>query len=176
MNSNSNSVLTSNKYETKFSSIINRICQVLEQLCTVSINTKPIIPMDSNLNNHFLLNAINLFNLKTLPNLSFKEYLEKSIVSLTNEENTIIYSLIVLDRFISSGIILTKYNLFLSFLVSFLISVKINEDKIYADNVYAKLGGIDLKTLSTLEKIFLDVVGYNIIVSEEDFKIYKSSF
>lgn len=163
-----------NKNDKKINLIINKLSNVLEQLCAndSKINTNNVTILANNIKKE----AINLFNLRSLPKISFNHYLNKSIGLLTKESSTVIYSLIILDRFISRGIILNKYNIYLCFFISFLISVKINEDKVYNDYVYAKLGGIDVKTLITLEKIYLDVIDYDIIVNEEDFKMYKSNF
>ena len=89
------------------------------------------------------------------------------------EDSTLIIALIYIDRIcIKKGITLTQYNIHRLLFTSILISIKYNEDIIYDNLYYSKIGGVPKAELSKLENEFLKMIGFDLFVSEEVYKKY----
>ena len=116
------------------------------------------------------------FELLSAPALSFEKYLNKLVFPLTSDSSTIVYSLILLDRFINSGLIINETNQHLSFFISFIIATKLQEDLIYEEHIYCKYGGLTKLALAKLEKIFLESIDYNIYVTAKEYNFYLKNF
>ena len=91
-----------------------------------------------------------LFNLKVfendeIPTISIQKYIERIIKYTNCEENTLILSLIYLDKICLKNINLTVYNLHKFVFASILVSIKFNEDKIYKNDYDACGAGVSLK-------------------------------
>ena len=62
--------------------------------------------------------------------------------------------------------IINNKNIILIYFISLIISIKLNEDKIFNNNDYAVIGGISVKLLLNLEFIFLDLINFNVLINE----------
>ena len=80
------------------------------------------------------------------------------------EDNTLILSLIYIDRIIEISSILTPYNIHRIALVAILISLKYNEDECYGFGFYATIAGISVKELKKLEREFIDLIKFKLYV------------
>ena len=70
--------------------------------------------------------------------------------------------------------ILNKYNIHRILISSILVAIKYNEDQIY-DNVYfSKVAGVPVSELNYLERKFLEIINYDLFVSDELFKKYNN--
>ena len=88
---------------------------------------------------------LKIFETEEIPTISINKYIER-IVKYTNcEENTLILSIIYLDKICLKNINLTVYNIHKFVFSSILISIKFNEDKIYKNDYYAYIAGVSLK-------------------------------
>ena len=82
-------------------------------------------------------------------------------------------ALIYIDRVcIRKGLTLTNYNIHRLLFTSILISIKFNEDIIYDNLLYSKIGGVLVAELNKLEHEFLKMIGFSLFVSEEVYKKY----
>ena len=101
-------------------------------------------------------------------------YLTRIITFTQVELNTLITSLIYLDRyFLKTNTTLTHSNIHRLLICSILLSIKYNEDTIFQMNYYAQIFGISLKELRKLERAFVTKMGFDFYVNDELFEQYK---
>ena len=115
----------------------------------------------------------NIFYSMKKPSISIKDYLTR-IQKYTNlEDNTLILSLIYIDRLLNTTEIeLNNYDVHKLLFTAIIIAIKYNEDEIYNNPYYAKIGGISGKDLNKLEFQFLLYLDYNLFVGDEEFQNY----
>jgi hypothetical protein len=107
------------------------------------------------------------------PEISIFDYLNRINKYCIPEESTLIISLILIDKFcLESKIILNEFNIHRILFSSFLISMKINEDKIFTHKYFSSVAGIDIEELKILEFDFLKIVNYNVFVSKNIYEKY----
>lgn len=115
-----------------------------------------------------------IFDLAKTPSLSLFAYMTEIIDIWEVERDTLISSLILIDRFGSSGkFIITRKNIFTVFIIALLISLKMHEDTIYSDTDFAKMAKISVSTMSKLEKYFLEKIEYKIFINNDTYKTYE---
>ena len=87
------------------------------------------------------------FSSSIIPNISIEEYLIRIQTYANIEKNTLILSLIYIDRLCKiASITLTYYNIHRILFISILISIKYNEDQYYNNKYYAEIAGVKLNT------------------------------
>ena len=108
------------------------------------------------------------------PKISIFDYLLR-IQKYSNIENsTFIIALIYIDRICEKKkIILTKYNIHRILFTSILIATKYNEDIIYDNLFYSKIAGVTIKELLILENYFLNIIDFDLFVSEDIYQKYS---
>ena len=95
------------------------------------------------------------FSSRIIPSISIEEYLIRIQTYANMEKNTLILSLIYIDRLCKIACItLTYYNIHRILFISILVSIKYNEDQYYDNKYYAEIAGVKLKELNTLEYNF----------------------
>ena len=108
------------------------------------------------------------------PSLSVIDYLIRIATYSEAEDNTIILSLIYIDRITElSSIILTPYNIHRLVFTAVLIALKYNEDVCFGFNFYATVAGVSIKELKKLERDFIDLIKFKLYVKKEEFEKYK---
>lgn len=111
----------------------------------------------------------------TIPRISIYDYLYRIRFYSEIEDNTLIISLIYIDRLCKLGdIVLIENNIHRLLFTSILIAVKYNEDNIYDNNYYANIAGINIKELNLLENDFCSKMKFNFYVEPKQFEQYKS--
>lgn len=152
--------------DNKISLIINSISSTLEKL----LKNKKQKKIASNLKE-----LVKPFKTYKIPDLSIKDYL-KRIIKYTNcEINTLIYSLIYLDRICLNNIYLSPFNIHKFLFVSILLAIKINEDNIYLNSYYSQIAGVGLNELNSLEYNLCKILNYNFFVNDCTFNVYKEA-
>ena len=117
-----------------------------------------------------------IFSMKSIPTISLKDYLERVISYSKIENNTLITSLIYIDRLCQkTNLILTPYNIHKITFTSILLSLKYNEDLIYNFSFYSKIAGINVKELKKLESEFVNLINFSLYVEREQFEKYRQS-
>ena len=118
-------------------------------------------------------NQNDIFSHGRVPKIPLFDYLLRIQKYTRIDNSTIIMALIYIDRVcIRKGLTLTNYNIHRLLFTSILISIKFNEDIIYDNLLYSKIGGIPLAELNKLEQEFLKRIGFSLFVSEEVYKKY----
>ena len=114
------------------------------------------------------------FSGKKIPKISIELYIDRLKRYFNFEDNTLILTLIYLDRFCEFNSIKLKINNFHRlFLICLLVAIKYNEDLYYPNSFYAKIGGITLTDLNCMEENYLDLIEYSVFVEEELFNKYS---
>ena len=118
-------------------------------------------------------NQNDIFSHGRVPKIPLFDYLLRIQKYTRIDNSTIIMALIYIDRVcIRKGLTLTNYNIHRLLFTSILISIKFNEDIIYDNLLYSKIGGIHVAELNKLEHEFLKMIGFSLFVSEEVYKKY----
>ena len=115
-----------------------------------------------------------IFYLEDIPLISIKDYLNR-IQSITKvEDNTLILSLIYIDKICEkTSIILSEYNIHKILFTSILVAIKFNEDLYYKNKDYAKVAGVSTKELNKMEREFLRLIKFETYVNKQIFDKYK---
>jgi hypothetical protein len=115
------------------------------------------------------------FSEKAIPNILIYDYLKRIQEYTFIERNTLILSLIYIDRLCTLGqITLTYYNIHRILFGAILISIKYNEDTFYGNKYYAEIAGVKINELNSIEYNFILLCNYDLFVSDEIFKHYNA--
>ena len=151
----------------KSDNILNNMSKILNQLISQnknSLNYKKIIRNQRN----------NIFSAKEPPQISILDYLNRIKYYSQVENNTLICSLLYIDKLCTSNeIFLTELNIHRILFTAILLSLKYNEDLIYKMDYYAKIAGVSLKELKKLETEFVSKINFDLYINENDFENYR---
>ena len=115
-----------------------------------------------------------IFSSTTVPNISIYDYLIRIQTYSNIEKNTLIISLIYIDRLCELGhLTLTYYNIHRIIFSSILMAIKYNEDCFYDNKYYSEIAGVKLKELNIMENIFFEMCQFKFYVSFEIFEKYS---
>ncbi len=98
------------------------------------------------------------------------------------EDSTLILTLIYIDRLCDvAQIHLSDYNIHRYFMFKYriilsniLLAIKYNEDDYYSNDYYAKVGGISLQEINTLEYELVKLLDHNLWVEEDFYYKYEN--
>ena len=122
--------------------------------------------------NHYKDNS--LFARQKIPKISIFDYLLRIQKYTGIEDSTIIISLIYIDRICKrKGIVLSEYSIHRLLFIAIIIAIKYNEDIIYDNLYYSKIGGVTKKELLILENEFLKLIDFNLFVSNKIYQKYS---
>ena len=115
-----------------------------------------------------------IFYSKEIPTISLKDYLYRIKPFTDIEDNTLILSLIYIDKLCENeSIILSENNIHRILFSSILIAIKFNEDLFFENTYYAKVAGVSTKELKKMEIEFLKLIKYELYVNRKIFEKYK---
>ena len=138
---------------------------------SISIIINELIDSNSKNENE---NKNDIFETKGIPDISLYEYLIR-IISYSNcEENTLILSLIYIDK-IAKIKQLNKFNIYKIVFTSILISLKFYEDEIFPNSYYSQIAGVSEKELIIMEYDFFILLNFNLFIKEEIFNTFKKA-
>ena len=147
--------------------LIKAISQTLETILEDNKNRpnyKEVLKKQSNM----------VFSSKNIPNISIENYLKRIQTYSNVEKNTLIISLIFIDRLCKiTNLTLTYHNIHRILFTAILISIKYNEDNFYDNKYYSQIGGVKLKELKTLEYYFVNMINFKFFVDEKIFEKYR---
>jgi hypothetical protein len=156
-------------------SIINKDKQVSLVINSISSTLEKLINNEKQKKDTDLKELIKPFNSKTISEISINDYL-KRIIKYTNcEINSLIYSIILLDRICLKNINLSSYNIHKFLFATILLAIKINEDNIYSNTYYSQIAGVSLKELNLMEYNLSIIFNFNFFVNERIFNLYKEA-
>lgn len=138
----------------------------------LSLVLRDLISVNQRLN-YRMSNSIAPFTFNKAPILPIEDFIERLIIYSMIEYSTLISTFIYMDRFIDMcDVRLSINNIHKVFLTAMIISIKYNEDIHYKNEIFCKIGGISLGQLNNLEMIFLQSIGFQLFISEEEYAKY----
>jgi len=115
------------------------------------------------------------FNSIQPPPIKLKCYLKRIAKFTGCSEESLIFSLIYIDRLIISGnsrFIVTSLNVHRMLLASVLVAVKFYDDQYFNNKFFSKVGGISVDELNVLETEFLFLINFNLFVDVDLYELY----
>ena len=122
------------------------------------------------------LNQDGHFTFKMRPSISLFEYLQRILKYIKIELSTLIIAMIYIDRICKEKVFLNEYNIHRIMLISIYMAYIYNEDCVYDNTYLALVSGLSKADMMTLQEDFLDLIEFNLFVSEEVFERYKKYF
>ena len=114
------------------------------------------------------------FSANSIPSITIYEYLIRIQKYANPEKNTLILSLIYIDRLCKLGnIVLTYYNIPRILFSAILLAIKYNEDEFFENNYYADIAGIKALELKFIEYNFFCICEFNLYVNDDTFISYS---
>jgi len=111
-----------------------------------------------------------------IPSLSLTSYVERFTNFTTAPREVFVTAIAYIDRFLASnprGIELALCNVHRIFAVSFVVASKFVSDLYNSNKYYARVAGVSLEELNTLERAFLNDLGYNLFLTPEQYDAYN---
>ena len=108
--------------------------------------------------------------------MKFETFIEKIVYILDFDDNLLILSLMVLDKFLSSKIILSESNVHKIFFICIMETHKFFDDNTFTNKDYAKMCGVSVDELLKMEIYFLESINFNLFIKDDDFIKYKNNF
>ena len=116
-----------------------------------------------------------IFTSRSLPKITLTDYIHRILKYTKIEVTTLTLALIYIDRLCKKNkMIVTEYNSHRLLFGASLIAIKYNEDKFYSNVYYAKIGGLDITQLNTLELEFAMGINFDLFVDNKTFEKYES--
>ena len=114
-----------------------------------------------------------------IPKIKIEDYITRFFTYSKIEISTLILSYIYIKRFIKKeNYIISFRNIFRLIMSCTILAIKFNENKVYKNTFYAKVGGFDVDDLNNLEYNIFSRLDFNLRVLDSEFyeiilKIYK---
>ena len=158
------------KEEEKLKDNLDIIKSIYNSLSTVLEENKKL----SNYKEILLKQSKICFSANSIPNITLYEYLVRIQKYAVPEKNTLILSLIYIDRLCKLGnIVLTYYNIHRILFTAILLAIKYNEDEFFENNYYANIAGIKICELKVIEYNFFCICDFNLFVNVDIFVNYS---
>ena len=116
-----------------------------------------------------------VFNVNNKIKYKVDDYVKYIVSTLRLEEITLIYSLILIHKFVeyNRDFHITYANVFKIIYVSIYLSSKLLEDFTYSHQEFSRIGGFKSSVLSTIESEFIEGMGYNVIFYNENIDFFN---
>lgn len=116
-----------------------------------------------------------VFLTKAVPKISLLNFILRLVKYCEVEKSTYLLMLIYLNK-IEEKVAFTIKNIFKLVLASIICSIKFSCDSVYTTTYYAKVGGVDISEYKLIESEFLELLQYDLFVSDKEFSMYSSLF
>jgi len=116
------------------------------------------------------------FTFKVYPSISLFDYLQRIIKYVRIELSTLIIAMIYIDRICREKVFLNEFNIHRIMLISIYMAYIYNEDCVFDNKYLALVSGLSKAEMMTLQEDFLDLVEFNLYVSDDEFEQYKKYF
>lgn len=151
----------------KHKKVWNTVCHILQEIVEENKNqkvAKEILDKQKKLS----------FHSKNPASITLNSYLERILKYSHLEESTLIIALIYIDRLCEKqNLILTDSNIHRIVFSSIILAIKYNEDDYYSNNYYAKVGGISINEVNSLELEFVKMIKYSLFIQNDIYDKYK---
>ena len=117
-----------------------------------------------------------------IPKIKIEDYITRFFAFSKMEISTLILTYIYIKRFIKKeNYIISFRNIFRLIMSCAILAIKFNENKVYKNSFYAKVGGFDVDVLNNLEYNIFSRLDFNLRVLDIEFyenvsKIYEDIF
>lgn len=120
---------------------------------------------------------LTVFDSSVIPPVTIEAYVGRLHKHFLCSDKCFLAALVYIDRLLRFGKIraLTARNVHRIALTSLLSAVKFLEDGFYSNSYYAKCGGITLKELNRLERVFLRKVEFQLYISDTEYRVYEGA-
>ena len=114
-----------------------------------------------------------------IPKIKIEDYINRFFTYSKMEISTLLLTYIYIKRFIAKEkYIISFRNIFRLIMSCIILAIKFNENKVYKNTFYAKVGGFDVDDLNNLEYNIFSRLDFNLRVLDIEFyelifKIYK---
>ena len=144
-----------------------------EKLNKLELKISEILTEISSQNSNVEYNPDDPFSRESPSNVTL-QYLFSRIKKYSQiEKSTLIIILIYADRMCTtSGIILNPHNIHRIILGCLLLAIKYNEDVYFTNEHYAKVGGVSIQELNSLEYFSIQLLNFNLYISEDIYQKY----
>jgi len=156
--------------ESEFQKPIYKIARSISNILEKYIN----ISKNINMKKSKEFSLFEVFYNYEIPEISIYKYLQRIILYTNIEENTLVSSLIYIDRLCIKNIPVNIYTIHKLLFSCILIALKVNEDCFYKNNYYSEISGIPLKELNQLEYNLLILLDFQTNISLKVFNEYKN--
>ena len=156
--------------ESEFQKPIYKMAQSISNILEKYIN----ISKNINMKKSKEFSLFEVFYNYEIPEISIYKYLQRIILYTNIEENTLVSSLIYIDRLCIKNIPVNIYTIHKLLFSCILIALKVNEDCFYKNNYYSEISGIPLKELNQLEYNLLILLDFQTNISLKVFNEYKN--
>lgn len=118
-----------------------------------------------------------IFYLSSVPPVSLKEYLSTVVRFAEIELSTLINAVIYIDLFCGKNkYVLTYHNIYRIFIATLLLSLKMNEDKIYSTKSFARITGVSFDDIKNLEYTMALKLNFSFHIKKEKYQKYYDYF
>ena len=105
--------------------------------------------------------------------LSIKKYLLRLVKYTQVESSTLIAMLIYIDRLCEiNDFTINSLHIYKIIFSSLVLAIKYNEEVIFDNKFFARIGGISLSEMNFLETVYLNLINFKLYVSDEIFETY----
>ena len=126
--------------------------------------------------NKINLNRDGHFTFKMRPAISLFSFLQRILKYVKIEFSTLIIAMIYIDRICKEKVFLNEFNIHRIMVIAIYMAYIYNEDCVYDNNYLALVSGLNKADMVTLEEDFLDLIEFNLFVSEDTFEKYEKYF
>ena len=126
--------------------------------------------------NKINLNRDGHFTFKMRPCISLFGFLQRILKYVKIEFSTLIIAMIYIDRICKEKVFLNEFNIHRIMVIAIYMAYIYNEDCVYDNNYLALVSGLNKADMVTLEEDFLDLIEFNLFVSEDTFEKYEKYF
>lgn len=117
-------------------------------------------------------NAV-FFSNKTVPDISFEQYIRRCIKFFQCSPVCHLVGLVYLNRIIISydkkSILMHSHNVYLLYSIALLLAVKMYDDTIFTNVYYARVMGYPIDVVNKTEVVFLQKINFNLVVHKEHY-------
>ena len=144
-----------------------------EKLNKFEIKISEILTEISSQNSNVEYNPDDPFSRESPSNVTLQYFFSRIKKYSQIEKSTLIIILIYADRMCTtSGIILNPHNIHRIILGCLLLAIKYNEDVYFTNEHYAKVGGVSIQELNSLEYFSIQLLNFNLYISEDIYQKY----
>jgi len=110
------------------------------------------------------------------PKITIEDYVNRIVFHSYCSEECFVLALIYIERLIrrNQGFFVDKYNVHRLILTSVMIAAKYLDDESFNNAYYSRVGGLYLKKMNELEREFLLMINFDLLVENELFMAWNS--